>query len=102
VLNTSVSSSVVSALAVKRPDGHVEVMIVNVEPNNSSDKGGTGFAQTVSLTVNGMSSLSSVSEWVLDRDTDPATGPSVQSLSIQNKTTVTFPGYGVVFLEFAP
>ncbi|GAA3437589.1 RICIN domain-containing protein [Kutzneria kofuensis] len=89
LIKASSSSSLISAHAVHRGNGDVNVMLINKDPNNST---------TVSLSYNGFTP-SSAAPTVY---TYQKNGTSITSATAGSGTTQTVPAYSVVVVQMHP
>jgi hypothetical protein len=95
IVSATSSVSGIEALAVKRPNGTLAVLVIDRQVNGSTTKGGPGVAATV--TVKGLSGSLTVRQ--IDKTTSAATGPVARTLGAVGSTTLTFPGYGMAVIE---
>jgi hypothetical protein len=101
LLHSGATDSNVESFAVRNIDGGVCVMVMNAQPASPTDIGGRGVARSVTVTESGMPAVSSNSVTVLDAQSPLATGPKTNA-STGTSATVSFAGYGVAFVRFAP
>lgn len=93
--------SALEALAVRNDDGSVVILLSNHAVRNSSDNNGPGVAANVTLDVSALGSFSDATVTAINANTDPAAGPTTQSIAPEGTISVSFPGYGVAFVRLA-
>jgi hypothetical protein len=101
LLDLSVTDSdTVEVLAAQRDaDGAVIVMVANHAVQAANDNNGAGAPRTVVVDLSAWTPFTSASLLTIDANTDPATGPSPQSITPSSRMEITLGGYGVSFLE---
>ncbi len=92
----------IESLATKNPDGSYVIMITDRAVHSSSDNNGPGDPRTIIVDVAALGNYSSVSQPILQSDTDLTNGPQPANLSPSPKLSVTLNGYGTAFLHLIP
>ena len=77
------------------------IMVANHGVKSSSDNNGTGAPRTVVLDLSALGSFSSATQLTIDANTNPASGPSPQTITPAAQMEITLSGYGVTFLALA-
>ncbi|ABF42647.1 hypothetical protein Acid345_3646 [Candidatus Koribacter versatilis Ellin345] len=102
---TEVSSSVtepsrIEMFAAKAADGSRVIMVVNHDVAADSDNNGQGVPKKVQLDLSGAGSFTTATLIAVDKSTSIATGPTTTTLTpTAGVVTLTFPGYGVQFVQ---
>jgi hypothetical protein len=88
-------------LAVKNSDGSAN-MLANYGVADGSDVNGAGAPLAMSLDLSALGTFSSATAITIDTGTNPASGPTPLSLQspVEPVQTLSFSGYGVIFLHF--
>ena len=103
ILQLSVSeTSSVEVLATKNSDGSVVLMTVDHAVHAPTDNNGAGDPRTVIVDFSALGTFSSGTSITIDKNTDPASGPTALSIAPAQKISVTLGGYGVTFLKLKP
>jgi len=79
-------------------DGTVVIMIANHAVRSSTDNNGTGAPRTVLLDFSAWPAFTTATQLTIDANTNPASGPSPQTITPAAQMEVTLGGYGVTFL----
>lgn len=101
ILSSSSTNTGVQALAAKRADGKISVLVVNRQLNGATTTGGAGLPALVNVALPGVSPTS-VTVQQIDKNTPATTGPATVSLDPTVPLTVNFPGYGFAVLTITP
>ena len=88
----------VEILPAQNADGSVVVMIANHAVRSSTDNNGAGAPRSVALDLSALGSFSSAAQLTIDASTNPASGPSPQTITPAAQMEITLSGYGVTFL----
>jgi hypothetical protein len=96
--STNTDGGNVEVLAVKQSTGEVVVMVSDHAVANATDNNGAGLPRTVLLDLSALGSFTTANQVTLDAATNPATGPTQQTVTFAPKMQVTLGGYGVIFL----
>jgi hypothetical protein len=88
----------VEILPALNADGSVVVMIANHAVRSSTDNNGTGAPRTVIVDLSALGEFSSATQLTIDANTNPASGPSAQTITPAAQMEITLNGYGVTFL----
>ena len=97
---TSSLSPGVDALAVKRGDGSVAVLIANRQPNNSTVVNGSGLGGTITVSLSNFTPTTSVTLTRIDAATSAVNGPTTINEPLSATQSVVFNGYGMAVLIF--
>jgi hypothetical protein len=92
----------IEVLPVLNNDGSVVVMVANHAINSPDDNNGPGAPRSVLVDFSALGTFSSGTLLAINANTSTANGPSVTSLTPVPQITVTFGGYGVVFVTLKP
>jgi hypothetical protein len=98
LLSSSSSLAGVQTLAAKRPDGTVNVLVVNRQLNSATTKGGPGQPATVTVNLDGLDPQRIVLQQV-DATTTASAGPAIALLPARSSVQVSLPGYGFAVLS---
>jgi len=79
-------------------DGTVVIMIANHAVRLSTDNNGTGAPRTVLVDLSALGSFSSATQLTIDANTNPASGPSLVTITPAAQMEITLSGYAVTFL----
>jgi hypothetical protein len=96
-VNNSDASNV-EVMAVKQASGEVVVMVADHAVASATDNNGAGVPRTVLVDLSALGTFTSVKQVTLDGTTNPATGPTQQTVTYAPMMPVTLGGYGVTFL----
>jgi hypothetical protein len=109
ILSSSSNTTNVLSLTVRRPDGHISVMVVNRQLANNtvlSSCGAGGVPVTVTLNLSGITATSATLQQIdknnVNCTTNTATAPTVQAVNVAQPLTVTLPGYGLAVFDITP
>ena len=103
LLSSSSSLGGVEVLAGRAPgSSNVHVLIANRQLDPGTTVGGAGLPATVQVSVQGLGTVTKVTELRLDNSTSAASGPVATTLGASGNVSVSFPGYGASLLEFVP
>ena len=94
--------SSLETLATKSTDGAVTVMVVNRTVNSSADNNGKGAPRTVVIDTSSLGGHTAASLLTIDATTSIINGPAGAGITPAERTTITMPGYGVVFFTLTP
>ena len=92
----------IDVLAVRLPNGVVNILVVNRIVADASDAGGPGGAATVEVRLTGVAGAGELTMTMLDAQTPLAAGPSPSALPRGSAATVSFAGYGAAILTYRP
>ncbi len=104
VLAASVSEpSRIEMFAAQDPYGKRVIMVVNRDVAADADNNGAGVPKTVLLDLNNAGTFNTVRLTTIDKNTNVPYGPGTTVVVPSNGVlTLTFPGYGVQFVELTP
>ena len=85
---------------MRNPDGSVVVMISNHAVKTIADNNGAGSPRDVTIDVSALGNFATATQLTIDGTTSLVNGPTAQMLTFAPQMTVSFTGYGVVFLRF--
>jgi uncharacterized protein (TIGR03437 family) len=95
ILQVSVNSPQVEALAVRYPDNSVSLLVADIAASNLYSNNGPGVPVTVTLDISALgSNFSSITEVMLDSTTNAATGPTETTLPVTGQIQIAFNGLG--------
>lgn len=89
-------------LATRSNSGQVRIMVVDHAIRAATDNNGTGLPRAVVLELGGLGKFSSASLTVLDRNTNPATGPKPVAATPASRMNIALSGYGTAILTLNP
>jgi uncharacterized protein (TIGR03437 family) len=100
ILQVSVNSTQVEALAVRYPDNSVSLLIADIAASNYLSNNGAGVPATVTLDISALGgNFSSITEVMLDSNTNPATGPVETTLPVTPQLQIALNGLGSVLIR---
>ncbi len=101
ILSSDSSLREIEPLAVRKPNGIVEVLLINRQVNSETSVGGPGLPAHITLQIHGLAPKE-VYLHQIDSDTNVAAGPSKVPLPASSSQHVVFKGYGLAVLDFLP
>jgi hypothetical protein len=92
----------IDVLAVRLPDGVINVLVVDRIVLDASDAGGAGVATSVQVDLVGLATGGELTVTMLDAQTPLVGGPSTAVTARGDSATVSFGGYGAAILSYRP
>jgi hypothetical protein len=80
-------------------DGSVVVMVANQPVASVTDNNGDGLTAGVAVDVSALGSFTSGSEVLIDSSTNPATGPTLQTISATSPIKLSLSGYSAAIVK---
>jgi hypothetical protein len=100
---TATDDAELETLAVINNDHSVTIMVWNHAVNDpATDNNGPGAPRSILLDVSALGTFSSGTLTTIDASTSVSSGPTPASVTPAPQMTITFNGYGVVFLQLHP
>ncbi len=96
------NAGALEALPVRNADGSVVVLLANHHVRSSMDNNGPGVPHTVALDVSALGAFKTGLLTTIDTSTNPATGPTPQSVTPAAHMQISLDGYSVAFLQLLP
>jgi len=97
--SSNADGSEIEVLPILNADGSVVVMVANHAVASATDNNGDGLTADVAVDVSGLGPFASASEILIDSSTNPATGPTPQTISAASPIKLSLNGYSVAIVK---
>jgi len=97
--STNSDGSEIEVLPIMNTDGSVVVMVANHAVASVTDNNGDGLTADVAVDVSALGSFTSGREVLIDSSTNPATGPTLQTISATSPIKLSLSGYSAAIVK---